>query len=259
MKDIKYWIWLSSIENLSPKIILQLLKKYKQNLEKIWKLNKEELLKNNINIKDIEKILNNKYRNKEKIEKYIYEINKNKIEVINIFDKYYPKSLKNIYDPPIVLYIKGNKKILNNKSVAIIGCRNCSIYGQNAAKYFGYNLSKYNINIISGMAKGIDSFAHIGAINANKKTIAVVGTGLDIVYPKENKKIQEQILKTGGAIISEYLPGTKPEKRNFPARNRIISGISNIIIVVEAKEKSGTLITVDFALEQGKDVYVIPR
>lgn len=142
--------------------------------------------------------------------------------------------------------------------IAIIGCRLCTKYGENVSKEFAYNLSKKNINIISGLARGIDSFAHIGSLKAQGKTIAVVGSGLDLIYPKENEGIANDIIKNGGAIISEYVIGTKPVARNFPARNRIISGISSGVIVVEAKEKSGTLITVDFALEQGKEVYVIP-
>ena len=109
------------------------------------------------------------------------------------------------------------------------------------------------------MAKGIDSYSHIGAVCANGKTIAVIGNGLDTIYPKENKNLEENIINSGGAILSEYPLGTKPEKMNFPARNRIISGLSKAVVVIEAKEKSGTLITVDFALEQGRDVYVVPR
>ena len=204
---------------------------------------------------------------------------KNNIDIISINEEKYPKILKEIYDPPISLYVKGNTEILNNKSIAIVGCRDATEYGKKAAKYFSYNLSKKGINIVSGLARGIDSYAHIGNICARDeekqvadklrinmqeyncqygKTIAVVGNGLDIVYPNENKYLYDKIIETGGAVISEYPLGTKPDKMNFPARNRIVSGISNGIIVIEAKEKSGTLITVDFALEQGRDVYVVP-
>ena len=183
---------------------------------------------------------------------------KNNIDILNIRDKQYPKMLKEIYDPPISLYIIGNKKILNNVSIAIVGCREATEYGKKSAKYFAYNLSKNGINIVSGLAKGIDSYSHIGTLQNEGKTIAVIGNGLDMIYPSENIWIAKKIIETGGAIISEYPLGTKPEKMNFPARNRIISGMSKGIIVVEAKEKSGTLITVDFELEQGRDVYVVP-
>lgn len=195
----------------------------------------------------------------------------NNIKTISINSKYYPESLKKIYDPPKVIYVKGNYKILNKTSISIIGCRDATDYGKKAAKYFSYWLSKNKINIVSGLAKGIDSFAHSGAIcgklEENAKnvenlstfgTIAVVGTGLDIVYPKENKYLEEKIIETGGAIISEYPLGTQPERYHFPQRNRIISGLSNGVLVIEAKEKSGTFITVDFALEQAKDIFAVP-
>ena len=199
-----------------------------------------------------------KSKDEDYLKKYILYMQKHNIDIININDENYPKILKEIYDPPISLYIKGNKNILNNTSVAIIGCRQASQYGIKVAKYFGYNLAKNEVNVVSGLAKGIDSYAHIGSICANGKTIAVIGNGIDTIYPKENINIANKILEKGGTIISEYPLGTKPEKMNFPARNRIISGISKSVIVVEAKEKSGTLLTVDFALEQGRDVYVVP-
>ncbi len=183
---------------------------------------------------------------------------KNNIDIISIEDKQYPNILKEIYDPPICLYIRGNKEILNNKSISIVGCRKATDYGRKVARDFAYNISKQDINIISGLAIGIDSEAHLGAVEANKMTVAILGNGLDTIYPKENINLSQKILDSGGTIISEYPLGTKPKKENFPARNRIISGMSNGLLVVEAKEKSGTLITVDFALEQGRDVFVVP-
>lgn len=252
----KYWIWFSNIKSLGPKRKMELLKKYK-NPEKIYNLKKEELLENkNIGEKIVENILEKQIR--ENIKYHIQYMKKNNIDIININEKYYPEKLKNIYDPPISLYIKGNKKILNNKNISIIGCRDYSEYGEKSAKYFSYNLAKNGNTIVSGLAKGIDTFSHIGTIIADGKTIAILGNGLDTIYPKENIEIANKIIKKGGAIISEYPLGTKPDRINFPARNRIVSGISDAIIVIEAKEKSGTLITVDFALEQGRDVYVVP-
>ena len=183
---------------------------------------------------------------------------KENVKIITIEDKEYPKILKTIYDYPISIYVKGNEKILNATAIGIVGCRDASFYGEKVAQYFAYHLSKRNINIISGLAKGIDSQSHIGAIKAKGNTIGVIGNGLDMVYPKENQYLYDKIIEENGAIISEYPLGTKPEKMNFPARNRIISGMSQGILVVEAKKKSGTLITVDFALEQGRNVYVVP-
>ena len=254
----KYWIWFSLIKGLGSKKKQILLEKYKSP-EIIYQLERKELLKNKgIGEEIVRNILDNKIR--KMLNKHMNYMIKNKINIINIDDKNYPQILKQIYDPPISLYIKGNTNILNDTSIAIIGCRETSEYGKSASKYFSYNLAaKRKINIVSGLAKGVDSYSHIGAICAKGKTIAVVGNGLDTIYPKENIYLSNKIIETGGAIISEYPLGSKPEKNNFPARNRIISGISKAIIVIEAKEKSGTLITVDFALEQGRDVYVVPR
>lgn len=257
----KYWIWLSLINGLGAIKKKKLLEIY-EIPEKIYGLKKEELLEiEGIGEKLADKILNEEIR--KSIPKHIEYMQKNNIDIININENDYPQLLKQIYDAPISLYIKGNKKILNNKSIAVVGCREASEYGKKVAKYFAYNLTQNKFNIISGLAKGVDSFAHIGSICAGNKedygkTIAVIGNGLDSIYPSENIQLAKKIIENGGAIISEYPLGTKPDKMNFPARNRIISGMSNGVVVVEAKEKSGTLITVDFALEQGRDVFVVP-
>ena len=177
---------------------------------------------------------------------------------IDINSKYYPEKLKCIANPPKELFCIGDLKLMNMKSIAIIGSRNYSNYGKKASKDFSYNLAQNNICIISGLARGIDSFAHEACLMANGKTIAVLGSGLDIIYPKENIELFNTIILNGGLVISEYPLGTKPQKQHFPARNRIISGLSDGVLVIEAKEKSGTNITVDFALEQGKDVFVVP-
>ncbi len=255
MKDIEYWIWLSRIEGLNPKMLNNLLEKY-NNPKAIWSKTKEELIEDGIKETYANKITNNIY--KKNIDKYLEYMNKNNIKIITINDKDYPDKLKVTYDPPIVLYVKGNKNILNEKAMAIVGCRLCTKYGENIAKKLAYNLSLNNINVISGLAKGIDSFAHRGSLIGKGKTIGVVGCGLDRVYPEENRTLFNEIIKNCGVIISEYTIGTKPLAKNFPRRNRIISGLSNGLIVVEAREKSGTLITVDFALEQGKTIYAIP-
>lgn len=269
LENKKYWIWFSLIKNLGPKRKQKLLETYKTP-EQIYNLKQEELLKvEGIGKELANNIINSK--NEKTINYHIKYMQENNIDIININESNYPQNLKQIYDAPISLYIKGNKDILNNENIGIVGCRECTDYGKKASKYFAYNLSKQNINIVSGLAKGVDSYAHLGSLSTyyeNKncgqkndccgKTIAVVGNGLDTIYPKENKEIANKIIESGGAIISEYPCGTKPDKMNFPARNRIISGISSGIIVVEAKEKSGTLITVDFALEQGRDVFVVP-
>lgn len=272
----KYWIWLSLIPTLGSKKKEKLLKIYKEP-EVIYKLSEKELLSiKGIGEKTIKNILDKEI--KDSVPRHMEYMQKNRIDIISIYDKEYPYALKEIYDPPISLYIKGNKNILNEKAIAIVGCREATEYGKSASKYFAYNLAKQNLNIISGLAKGVDSYAHIGVICAQNvdnnpqsdiypqennikdcgKPIAIVGNGLDMVYPKENLMLANKIIENGGAVISEYPLGTKPDRMNFPARNRIVSGMSKGVLVVEAKEKSGTLITVDFALEQGREVFVVP-
>lgn len=194
-----------------------------------------------------------------------------KIEQIGIDSSEYPINLKRIYYPPKKLYVIGNKSILNNQGIAIVGTRRCTKYGENIALNYSKILSFNGFNIISGLAIGIDTYAHLGSVQANfeykeakkteniiGKTIAVLGCGIDELYPSQNKKLARQILETGGCIVSEYPNGTKPCKENFPQRNRIISGLAEKLIVVEAGEKSGAIITVDFALEQGKEIFAVP-
>ena len=186
------------------------------------------------------------------------------IEKISINEKEYPQQLKNIYDPPQCLYVLGNKNILNQKGIAIVGSRKCTNYGKEMAIKISEELSKNKINIISGLAIGIDSYAHFGNIkiqnNKNEygKTIAVLGSGIDQIYPKQNVELARKIIQTGGCIISEYPIGTMPKKEHFPQRKRIISGLSIGVVIVEAQEKSGALITADFAIEQGREVFAVP-
>ena len=179
-------------------------------------------------------------------------------KIININDAEYPQTLKQIYNPPQELYCIGDISLLNSFCIGIVGCRRASKYGLKIAEIFSNGLSKNGICIVSGMALGIDAKAQETALLNIGKTIAVLGSGIDVVYPKENIELYKSIVKKGGLIISEFKPGTLPSKYTFPKRNRIISGLSSGLLVVEAKKKSGTIITVDYAIEQGKNVYVIP-
>lgn len=257
MNDLKYWVWLSKIGNLGSIRKQKLLEKFNNPIG-IWNAKKEDLLKvEGIGEKAAEEILNNKYRIG--LDKDIKRMKEENIELISICDKDYPENLKQIYDKPISIYVKGNKKILNEFSLAIIGCRENSNYGKEVAIAVTKGIVKKNIITISGLARGIDSIAHKETLKQNGKTIAVIGSGLDIIYPSENINLVKEIIKNDGVIISEYPLGTKPLKMHFPARNRIISAISSGVIVIEAKKKSGTMTTVDFALEQGKNVFSIPR
>ena len=255
-KNNKYWIWFSRIEGLTCIQKEMLLKKY-QSPQKIWSLNRNDLTQlQTLNEENIKAILNKKYRLN--LEKYQEYMQKNNIKTITIFDREYPKRLRNIYDKPVILFAKGNLELFNKKTIAMVGCRKCSTYGKNIAKKLAYDFASNNVCIVSGLAVGIDKYSHIGALEAGGSTIAVIGNGLDNIYPYENKDLADRILKNNNLIISEYIIGTKPNKINFPARNRIISGLSDGVVVVEAREKSGSLITADFALEQGKDVFAVP-
>ncbi len=190
----------------------------------------------------------------ERMEKFM---NINKIGQLNILEEKYPSKLKQIYDPPITLFYRGNIDLINSKCISIVGSRNASEYGLKTAYEIARACVSHKYTVVSGMARGIDTMAHRGTVVGNGKTIAVTGCGLDIVYPSENNQLFYKIMQHG-LILSEYVVGTKVKPENFPARNRIISGLSDSLIVVEAAKKSGALITVDFALEQGKNVYAVP-
>ena len=252
---MEYWIWLSIIEKKNYTITRRLLDIYKTP-EEIWKLSKKELEQLEVEEQMIQEMTNPNYRRI--VKAYILYMKEKNIQILTIKDKDYPYLLKQTYDPPSVIYIMGNKEILFQNGIAIVGSRNCSLYGQKIAKYLSYQLAKKGIHIISGLARGIDTFSHMGTLQAKGKTIAVLGSGLDVIYPPENAKLAEKIVESEGCLVSEYIVGTKPLGEHFPARNRIISGLASGVVVVEASEKSGSLITVDFALEQGKNVYAVP-
>ena len=184
-------------------------------------------------------------------------LKKQKIHFTGYGMKDYPERLSYLADAPAVLYYKGKLPENNCPAVAIIGARMCSEYGRQVATWFGSKLGEKGIQIISGMAMGIDGISQEAALHVDGKSFAVLGCGVDICYPKSNMGLYERLLDQGG-IISEYHPGTMPKPQLFPPRNRIISGLADLVLVIEAKEKSGTFITVDMALEQGKEVYVVP-
>lgn len=173
-------------------------------------------------------------------------------------DREYPERLREIFDPPPVLWVRGAVQLLSRPSIAVVGTRHPSPYGSGMAEMLSRDLAARRLLIVSGMARGIDTFAHKGALAARMPTVAVWGTGIDVVYPKENKKLADDILATGGAIVSEVPLGTFPAPQNFPRRNRILSGLAIAVLVVEAAENSGTRVTARCALEQSRDVYAVP-
>lgn len=173
-------------------------------------------------------------------------------------DEAYPERLRQIFDPPALLWIRGDIELLSKPSIAVVGTRHPTPYGSGMAEMLSRDLAGRNIVILSGMARGVDTAAHKGALVAKGKTIAVWGTGIDVIYPKENKSLAEQIIAGGGTIVSEYPTGTFPAPQNFPKRNRILSGMSIGVLVVEAGEHSGTRVTARCALEQNRDVFAVP-
>src|SRR4051812_12634787 len=179
-------------------------------------------------------------------------------EIISLDDDAYPQPLRNIYDPPVVLYVRGDASILQAPGLGVVGTRHPTPYGIGMAQRLSADLAGRGLVIISGMARGVDTHSHKGALEAKGKTIAFWGTGVDVVYPRENKKLAEQIVASGGAIVSEFAIGSFAAPQNFPIRNRIISGMSIGVLVVEAGEYSGTRITARCALEQSRDVYAVP-
>ncbi len=178
--------------------------------------------------------------------------------VVAFEDEEYPERLREIYDPPAVLWLRGSVELLSRAGIAVVGTRQPSPYGAGMAELLSRDLANRRLTIFSGMARGVDTAAHKGAIDAGGKTVAVWGTGIDVVYPKENKKLAESIVASGGTIVSEYPLGTFPAPQNFPVRNRILSGMSIGVLVIEAGEYSGTRITARCAMEQNRDVFAVP-
>ena len=181
-----------------------------------------------------------------------------KVKVISMDDAAYPMQLRQIYDPPLILYVRGNDAVISQPGVALVGTRHPTPYGLGMAERLSCDLAARGLVIFSGMARGVDTAGHRGALVGKGKTVAVFGTGVDVTYPKENTRLMDQILAAGGAVISEFPMGTFAAPQNFPIRNRIISGISLGVLVVEAAEYSGTRITARCALEQSRDVYAVP-
>lgn len=196
----------------------------------------------------------------EKLDYIIHKIDEYKMDVTTFLDKDFPSILNHIYNPPAILFMRGNRALLDKRlnRIALVGARRCSLYGRNVARMLGKELGKYSTIIVSGGARGIDTHGHEGLLASLGYGIVVMGCGLDIVYPRENTKLFDRILQNNGLLLSEYPPGTPPSAKHFPARNRIISGLSRGVIVVEAKGSSGSLITADMAVSEGRDVFVVP-
>ena len=250
-----YEYWLAKVKHLSARKKRRLRERF-ENARKIYNI-EETQLKNVefLTEKDVNAIILSKTANN--IEKDFYSMLEKQIHFVTYFSEEYPKRLQEIPSPPYALYYKGRMPDDTKKTVAIVGSRHCTTYGEQLALEYGEVLADAGVQIISGMAKGIDGAGQRGALNGQGQTYGVLGCGVDVCYPRENIGLYADIQKSGG-ILSEQPPGEPPFASYFPARNRIISGLSDVVLVMEAKEKSGSLITADMALEQGKDVYALP-
>ncbi len=255
MTEKEYWFWLCAMTELGQKkkeaVLSFFVSPEAAFYEKMESYSRIECL----NEKDLQRI--DTSRNKSKISESYAKLAEKGIYFVTIEDEEYPRKLKNIYEPPLGLFYKGRLPAQDRINIAVVGARNCSDYGLDTARFFAKELTIAGAGVISGLASGIDSAAHTGAIIGEGETFAVLGCGVDICYPVENFNLYLKI-ETNGGIISEYSPMTQPRAFHFPMRNRIISGLSDGILVVEAREKSGSLITVDYGLEQGKNIYAIP-
>ncbi|HCT64614.1 MAG TPA: DNA-protecting protein DprA [Lachnospiraceae bacterium] len=254
MEDIKYWLWLSSVDEVGPVRARALLEKF-GGPEAVWSAGLKQLSwVDGIGEKVAEKIMASK--NDDILNKSIEKVKKYNAKIVTLYNSNYPELLKNTHSAPILLYMNG-ELVRNEATVSVVGSRNATQYGLRTAYNLAFQLARKGITVVSGMARGIDTAAHKGALDAGGRTIAVLGCGLDIVYPYENKDLMNRIINSG-AVVTEYPIGTAPDAKHFPRRNRIISGISLGVLLVEASQKSGSLITADFALEQNREVFAVP-
>lgn len=251
---VQYWLWLSTRKGLGPKSIQKILA-YFDAPQAAFQAEPEEYKLAKLTEKECAALADKDMEGPRRI---VEDCAERGIHILTMQDAGYPERLRNIADPPAVLYYRGNLPPVDHEPlVAVIGSRDSSILGLSMAKRMGYQIASCGGIVVSGMAKGGDGMAMTGALSAGRPVIGVLGSGVDIIYPSCNRHIYEDTVRRG-CIISEYPPGTTPTKYTFPARNRIISGLSLGVVVVEAPMRSGTLITADFALEQGRDVFAVP-
>lgn len=255
MSEREYYLSFSNASGIGPKSLAKLLNHF-GSAEKAW----------NADLSEIEPILKpaltkklEKHRNEFDFDNYSKRLDQLKISYVCLFEKDYPELLKQIPDAPVVLYCKGDSRLLSEKNkIAVVGTRHITRYGREITEMFTSELARQGLVIVSGMAFGVDGVAHKVCLESHGKTIAVLGNGVDLPYPRENQKLYEDIIDSRGLIISEYPPGTPPSVGSFPARNRIVAGLSWGVLVTEGAQDSGSLITANFALEFGRKVFAVP-
>src|SRR6478672_7859543 len=253
---IRDWVELNMTPGIGPRAAAKLLERF-GSAEAVYSATRTELEQLRLAPEAVDTIIGRNLRFTAEAE--IAAVRKLGGDILLLDDGVYPSSLREIYDPPMVLYVKGAwSECLDQPCIGVVGSRRASTYGQNAALMLARDLAQRGITVVSGFARGIDAAAHRGALEGNGRTVAVLGTGIDEIYPRDHKKLAEEILARGGALVSQFPLGTPPVSENFPYRNRIISGLSLGVVVVEAAENSGSLITARLAIEQNREVFAVP-
>ena len=255
MAALKYWLWLTTAPGLSNRTKLLLLEHFSSPEDVYYAQTDELCLVEGITKQQAESLSDKSLARAERV---LADCARDGQFIVTMDDAAYPARLRDMYDPPVLLYGKGSMPLFDEEAaIAVVGTRKCTPYGTGTASQLGYELARQGGLVISGLARGIDGAALQGALRAGGFTAAVLGGGADVIYPPENRRLYEDIAATG-VLLSEYPPGTEPKGGHFPVRNRIISGLSLGVLVVEAPEKSGALITANTALEQGRDVFAVP-
>ncbi len=253
---IRDWVELNMTPGIGPRAAAKLLERF-GSADAVYSATRSELEQLRLPPEAVDAIIARELRSDAEAE--IESVKRLGGDILLLDDGVYPSSLREIYDPPIVLYVKGAwSECLDQPCIGVVGSRRCSTYGQNSASMLARDLAGRGITIVSGFARGIDAAAHRGALEAGGRTIAVLGTGIDEIYPRDHAKLAAEILAHGGALVTQFPLKTPPVSENFPYRNRIISGLSLGIVVVEAAENSGSLITARLAIEQNRDVFAVP-
>jgi len=253
-EKLPFWIGFSKVPGIGP-VRLKALLDYYEDIQAAWQANPGELRAIGLDKRSVENLV--KVRGKLDLEAELAKLEKFKVSVLTWKSQDYPSLLKNIPSPPPVLYVRGHLMPQDEWALAVVGTRRATTYGKECTRMLVRGLVENGITIVSGLAYGIDTEAHIAALKGGGRTIAVLGCGVDIIYPSDNRKLAQSIVENG-ALISEYSLGTKPDSGNFPRRNRIISGLSLGVLFVEGSHKSGARITTNFALEQGREVFAVP-
>ncbi len=256
-KTLRNLIALTLIPGLGSKRVKNLVREC-DALEKLFSFSKTQL-RSYEGIGEASALAILSFNDWDQVDDVLAETEKIGADIITLKDPEYPMLLKEIYDPPILFWIKGNPEALSKPGVAVVGTRNASTYGKKQAEKLTTKLALEDLCIFSGLAYGIDTIGHQAALNANAPTVAVLGSGIDNLYPKSNAEIANQIVKSGGAVISEFPPGTIPDKGNFPLRNRVVSGLSLGVVVMESGIKGGSMITAELALDQNREVFAVPH